>query len=233
LHNSSLPESQQQIMEMADRLYAGRVDPANVSRSVELLRQEGAGSYEIAWRLARALFFAGQQAAEPGVVTRLHARGVSAGRRAVRTAAASQLTDRVEGHFWLGVNLALLAQLETPARAALHALRARQALLKAIAIDASYHGAGPLRVLARLQHKLPRLLGGGIARACENYEHALRLAPANTVTRIYFAELLFEIGEIDRARAELEEVLNARLDPDWAFETERDQRLAREMLSRK
>ena len=232
MHNSSGAEPPQQITEMADQLYAGRGNLRNVLRSIELLRHEDAVSYETAWRLGRALFFAGQEAAEPGVATGLHAEGVLAGKRAVKTAATKHLTDRVEGHFWLGVNLGLLAQLETPVKASLHALQARRSLLKAMAIDVSYHGAGPLRVLARLQHKLPRLLGGGLARARENYERAISVAPANTVTRIYFAELLLEFGEVDRAQAELEAVLNAPRDPDWLFEADRDQRLAKQMLSR-
>ncbi len=228
LHNNSLQPIRQQVIAQADRLYAGRADSRNVAQSIELLRQADA-DYETAWRLGRALFFLGQESVEPKIAQRLHAQGVAASRKAIRVGASSRRADLVEGHFWLGVNLALLARLEAPTRAALHALQARQALMEAIAIDASYHAAGPLRVLARLQHKLPRLLGGGIVPARENFERAMRLAPTNTITRIYFAELLLEIGEIDRARSELEVVLHTPLDPDWAFEIERDQRLAEEM----
>jgi hypothetical protein len=103
-------------------------------------------------------------------------------------------------------------------------------LRQAIQFDSSYHGAGPLRVLARLQHNLPHLLGGGFSRARANYEAAIRLAPENTVTRIYFAELLLESGERDLAREQLEFVLNVSIDPGWAFENERDKRIAKEML---
>lgn len=102
----------------------------------------------------------------------------------------------------------------------------------AIQIDSSYHGAGPLRVLARLQHKLPRLLGGGCGRAYTNYKAAVSFAPENTVTRIYFAELLLESGERELGRKQLEFVLNVSADPVWAFEIERDKRIAMEMLAR-
>ncbi len=77
---------------------------------------------------------------------------------------------------------------------------------------------------------MPRLLGGGLARAAANFERAISIAPNNTVTRIYFAELLFEMGAVARARAELEVVLGVPLDPDWAFEIKRDRVLAREWL---
>jgi len=212
------------ILKQADRLYAGRRDIAQVRKSVKLLRN-AKECFETSWRLARACFFLGQEAHAPDMARGLHTEGVKAGRRAL-----THESDHVEGYFWLGVNLALLARLEPSIKAAMHALQAKRALRRAIEIDAAYHSGGPLRVLARLQHKLPRLLGGGWARAHANFERAIIIAPANTVTRIYFAELLLETGAVDRARVELEEVLSLPSDPNWAFEIERDQRLAREMI---
>jgi len=231
-------DSQQQIVESADRAYRGRAEIHNVRESVELLRNAPGhvDEYETAWRLSRALFFLGQEseAEKSGgsaslrrqSARKLHAQGVKAGRRARQLRPAG-----VEGHFWAGVNLALLAAHEPMRRGAIHVLQAKRALQTATAIDAAYHGAGPLRVLARLQHKLPRWLGGGAARARTNFERAIDIAPANTVTRIYFAELLLEVGETTRARSELENVLSAPFDPEWAFEVERDRQLAKKMLA--
>jgi len=231
-------ESLQQIVESADRAYAAREDIKNVRQSAELLRSNSgnANEFAIAWRLSRALFFLGQESqangAEipngeaPSSARSFHLEGIKAGRR------ARQLRpDRVEGHFWAGVHLALLAALEPRRRAAIHVLQAKRALQRATTIDAAYHAAGPLRVLARLQHKLPRWLGGGVATAHANFERAILIAPANTVTRIYLAELLLDTGETTRARAELERVLSAPFDPNWAFEIARDRLLAREMLA--
>lgn len=227
MNNNSLQEINERLIGQADQLYAGRGDVANISKSIELLRNVESDCYEIAWRLGRALFFAGQESQRGEVARRLHAEGVEAGRRA-----AKARSDRVEGHFWLGVNLALLARFEPPTKAAARVLQAKQVLLRAIAIDAAYHAAGPLRVLARLQHQLPRLLGGGVAKARVNFERAIGIAPANTVTRIYFAELLIAVGETTRARAELEQILTVPFNPDWAFEIERDQRVAKEMIKK-
>ena len=219
-------ESVQQILERADELYAAREDLGNVRACVELLRHTlgELDTFELTWRLARAFFFLGQEEQE-AAARELHSRGVDAGKRAVRAA-----PERVEGHFWLGVNLALLAQVAQPLRAIAHVLQAKRALNQAVTIDPAYHAAGPLRALARLQHKAPRWLGGEIAGARENYERAIDTDADNTVTRIYFAELLFEIGETESARAQLEAVLNAPFDPAWAFEIERDRRIAHEFL---
>lgn len=214
-----------ELTRRADALYDERASLVRVRESVELL-EKAADEYEAAWRLGRALFFLGQEAGDPGESRAHHSRGARVCGRA-----ASRDPRRVEGHFWLGVNLALLAQYEKPLTAVRHALRARRSLVRAARLDAAYHAAGPLRVLARLQHKLPRLLGGGPERARANFERALELAPANTVTRLYFAELLLETGDRAHARIELETLLNAPHDPSWAFESDRDRRLARRMLN--
>lgn len=215
--------------ERADALYAAREHTQNVSLSAELLDAalSRGFDYENAWRLGRALFFLGQEAQGDSQSRAFHARAVKMCELAARAEPA-----RVEGHFWLGVNLALLAALENPVSALPHAFRARRSLRRAVALDAGYHAAGPLRVLARLETKLPKWLGGGHARARADFEKALTLAPNNTVTRLYFAELLLETGDERSARLQLEALLAAPTDPAWAFERARDRRLAHAMLKK-
>ncbi|HEX8920454.1 MAG TPA: TRAP transporter TatT component family protein [Pyrinomonadaceae bacterium] len=215
-----------ELTSRADALYDGRERMENVRASVTLLEEAArANEYEALWRLGRALFFLGQEAEEKAKTRSFHARAVSFCRRAARIQ-----PERVEGHFWLGVNLALMAEVENPLNALRHALSAKRSLVRAVHLDPAYHAAGPLRVLARLQHKLPRLFGGGTLRARDNFERAIQLAPANTVTRLYFAELLAELGDKARARIELETILNAPHDSRWAFESARDKKIARKML---
>jgi len=215
----------QAIIEQADDLYANRQRIENVHASLAILESSGANEYEILWRLARARFFLGQEAPARDSARSHYHQGVNDGEKAVAIA-----PTRVEGHFWLAVNLGLAAQMQQRVPGIGKARRAMRELRQAIQFDPSYHGAGPLRVLARLQHNLPRLLGGGFGRARTNYEAAISLAPENTVTRIYFAELLLESGAQDLAREQLEFVVDVSIDPGWAFENERDKRIARDML---
>ena len=221
-----MKQTLEEITRRADALYEARDEQDNVRASVEfLLEAQDASSYEAAWRLGRALFFLGQESQTKDERRRAHARGILFSEQATRLR-----KERVEGHFWLGVNLALLAQVEGPLNALRHARRAKRSLVRAVELEARYHGAGPLRVLARLEHKLPRLVGGSASRARANFERAITLAPANTVTRLYYAELLLERGEKEHARAQLEALLNAPIDSAWAFESERDRLIARRML---
>jgi hypothetical protein len=217
-----------EITSRADALYGAREQVENVRASVALLDDEAIkDDFEAAWRLGRALFFLGQEEQRKRQARALHKRGVVASRRAVRLG-----PKRVEGHFWLGVNRSLQAQATNPFMALSLALSAKRSLERAAGINPAYHAAGPLRVLARLAHKLPRLLGGGHVRARANFARAIELAPANTVTRLYFAEMLLEAGDDGQARAELETLLNTPLNPAWAFETARDRRRAQELLRR-
>jgi tetratricopeptide (TPR) repeat protein len=223
-----MKESFSAIIERADALYAGRERIENVRASVEQLESVGASAdFEISWRRARALFFLGQEEERSADARVLHARGVKAATRAARLE-----PRRVEGHFWLGVNLALQAEVTNPLTALGLAWRARRSLERAVRINPAYHAAGPLRVLARLEHRLPRIAGGGHARAQAHFARAIEIAPRNTVTRLYFAELLLDARDMLSAQRELETLIAAPLVPGWEFETKRDRSLAREMLER-
>jgi hypothetical protein len=217
------------IVGRADELYQHRSQPGSVRESVMVLSGARGGSdrYEVQWRLARALFFLGQQANSRDSARQLHAAGIGAGERAV-----ALNSERVEGHFWVGVNLALFAESGRGLRA-LRAVRfARTELKRASSIRENYHDAGPLRVLGRLEHKTPKLLGGSLKRSRVLFDHALAIAPSNSVTLLYAAELALDAGERERATSLLQQILEASIDPDWEFENNRDRELARSMLDR-
>ena len=215
-----------EVIEHADSLYAKRIEIENVRLIVELLEEMAAGNYEASWRLGRSFFFLGQEAKNQAEARVHHSKGIQAADHAVKLQ-----PDRVEGHFWLGVNLALMAQLKNKMSALFFVWRAKRSLRRALRLDPSYHAAGSLRLLGRIQHRLPRIFGGGRKRARANYERALELAPDNTVTRFYFAELLIEIGEMTAAREQLETILQMATDPPWEFESKRDRKLAKETLA--
>ena len=213
------------VIAKADALYSRRSDIESVRLSIKLLHDVYQDAYDAAWRLGRAHFFLGQEEKDESEARSHYGHGIRACKCAVRLR-----PEAVETQFWLGVNLALMAGLEKRFRALSFAFRATRALRSAVRIDPAYHGAGPLRVLARVQHKLPRWCGGGSGRARTHFEEAIMLAPENTVTRIYFAELLLEIGEELEARKHLQTILRVPIDPAWDFETMRDQKLASEKL---
>jgi hypothetical protein len=187
----------------------------------------GSEKYEIQWRLARSMFFLGEEASSIDGRRHLYHTAITAGERAV-----ALNPRRVEGHFWVGVNLALYAESIRGIRGA-RALRWAMSELKmACQISEAYHGAGPLRVLARVEHKAPKFLGGNRKLSRDLFDRALSIAPSNTVTLVYAAELAVDEGDHDRARALLGQVLSLPDDPEWEYESERDRNIARSLLER-
>lgn len=217
------------VLASADDLYKRRGEPGAVKQSVELLaRLPGANDlYEVQWRLGRALFFLGQAAATQAAKQQLHAAGIGAGKRAV-----ALVPGRVEGRFWLGVNLALFAEASGGLRAIRAVVRARRELKRAAKIDESYHAAGPLRVLGRLHHKSPWFLGGSLTRSKEYFDRALALAPNNSVTLLYAAEQALDSGDPARAASLLGRIIERCDDETWSFENQRDKALAKSMIER-
>ena len=183
--------------------------------------------YEVQWRLARALFFLGQEADSSGAKRQLHAAGINAGERAI-----ALNPERVEGHFWAGVNLALFAESNGGIRGARSVLWARSELKMAARVNEDYHGAGPLRVLGRLEHKAPRMLGGNRNRSRQCFDRALRIAPGNSVTLLYAAELAIDQKDSDRAAHLLKQIVESPIDPEWEFENHRDREMARALLEK-
>src|SRR5258705_8970107 len=142
--NSSMTE----ILARADNLYSRRAVMDCVIECVRLLESVEIGEFEIAWRLGRAWFFLGQEASVRSDRRKNYQLGIEASERAV-----SSRDERGEGHFWLGVNLALLAaELNVIAGARL-SLRARRVLLRAVAIKPGFLASGALPGLANLEDK--------------------------------------------------------------------------------
>jgi hypothetical protein len=129
------------------------------------------------------------------------------------------------------VNLALYAENARAPRGVRAILRARSELKRAVEISESYHAAGPLRVLARLEHKVPKVLGGNRKRSRAYFDRALAIA-GNSVTLRYAAELALDEGEHQRAAGLLEQIIASPADPEWQFENSRDREIARSLLTR-
>ena len=217
------------VVGRADELYRQRARPGMIRESVMVLSGARGGNerYEVQWRLSRAMFFLGQEADSKGARRQLHAAGINAGERAI-----ALNHERVEGHFWAGVNLALFAESQGGIRGARAMLWARSELKLAAKLNEDYHDAGPLRVLGRLEHKAPRLLGGSRNRSRQCFDRALCIAPENSVTRLYAAELAIDEGERDRAETLLKQIIESPVDPEWEFENRRDRKLARALLEK-
>jgi hypothetical protein len=88
------------------------------------------------------------------------------------------------------------------------------------------------RALGRWYFKVPALLGGSKASAEAHLRASLTYNPRSTASHFFLAELLLEDGRVAEARAALQQVLDAPLDPEWTPEDQEFKVNARALLAR-
>jgi tetratricopeptide (TPR) repeat protein len=119
--------------------------------------------------------------------------------------------QRVEGHYWLALNLAGLAQCGRASRG-LRLVPAVVAKLQiALTLDEAYDQAGPHRILGRVYCEAPAwpLSEGDLGKSLEHLRTAVVLAPQNSTNHLYLAETLSQLGKSDEAYSELRQVLTS------------------------
>jgi hypothetical protein len=79
---------------------------------------------------------------------------------------------------------------------------------------------------------VPALLGGSKTRAEAHLRASLEYNPRSTASHFFLAELLLDEGRAADARAELQQVLDAPLDPEWTPEDQEFKVKARALLAR-
>ena len=216
-----------------DALYAQRhlTENLNVLQN-ELLNQIGPGqpaNYGWLWRAARqAHFNAMIFGADLDAARALFAGGAEQAR-----AAQNIEGDRVEGVFWEATCALEAARLSGKIAAGLALGRAQKQLNRAAQIDERYHFAGPLRVLGRVTHLKPLVLGGNLDYALAFFERALQIAPDNSTTLLYYADALIADNQPAQARRTLKQIIAAPALENWKWESERDRELARVMMAEK
>ena len=212
-----------------DELWLNR--HATVSRmesEVDRCVLSGIESYDFFWRHARLEYFLALQAEETDPAA--HARHLFAADIQAQKALKLE-PNRVEGLFWAGIACIEAARVRGSLAAATAIKSARHNLQRAAELDEKFHEAGPYRVLGRIAHRAPRLLGGDLKLAQELYKRSLDIAYDNPTTLLYLAEAQRDAGDEATARRTLLRVLEGPVQTHWQWEQERDRRRARLLLS--
>lgn len=224
-------QSSQESLAELDRLYDQRLDIKCVQELAEKCQTllsnppKADQDYELLWRLSRAYFHLGREGKTHEDKLMYYKKAVAVGRQAV-----GANNDRVEGHFWLGISIAAVGETTGIMKSLTSVGDVRREMEKVIALDDRYEDGGGYRIQGRLDHKVPRLFGGSKTRSHEYYQKALLVAPENTYTHLFLAELLMEEDQPEEAARELKIVLNTKNNPKWAYDVKVNQAKARELL---
>jgi tetratricopeptide (TPR) repeat protein len=212
----------------ADRLYENRATLASARRAAEIWAaavKADPKNFDAAWKLARADYWLGGHTPE-GERRAVLEKGIDAGRKAI----AAQ-PGRPEGYFWMAANMGTLAESFGLRQGLKYRKPVREALETALRIDASFQQGSPDRALGRWYFKVPGLFGGSDKEAEAHFRASLRYNPNSTASHFFLAELLIDEGRSREARAELQKVLDAPLDPEWTPEDQEFKEKARRLLA--
>jgi tetratricopeptide (TPR) repeat protein len=213
-----------------DALYVKREDLASARQAVRLWQERLTAQpqdFETAWKLARARYWLGGHALETERKKILE-EGIAAAKTA-----ASVRPDRPEGHFWLAANMGALAESFGMRQGIKYRGAIKDALLTVLKIDPAFQEGSADRALGRWYFKVPGLFGGSNQKSVTHLRQSLTYAPQSTASHFFLAETLFDLGRDAEARAELQKVLEAPVDPDWAPEDREFKEKARARLNGK
>jgi hypothetical protein len=209
-------------------LYADRANLSSARRAAESWRAElaggGAGAFTAAWKLARADYWLGGHAPD-SEQRRSFEEGIESGRKAIALQAS-----RPEGYFWMAANMGALAESFGLRQGIKYRKPIKEALLTVLRLDPAFQQGSADGALGRWYYKVPGLFGGSHKLSEQHLRASLRYNEHNNASHFFLAELFIDDGRNAEARLELQKILDAPLDPDWAPEDREFKEKARRML---
>ena len=211
----------------ADDLYADRANLASARKAAELWAAETAKdprNYEAAWKLARVCYWLGGHAPQEERRGFLE-KGISAAQQAI----AAQ-PNQPEGHFWSAANMGTLAENAGLSAGLRYRKPVKTELETVLRINPAFQDGSADRVLGRWYFRVPGLFGGSKKLAEQHLRESLKYDPNSTVSHYFLAELLIDQGRKSEARTELQKVLDAPFNAQWAPEDKEYKDKARALL---
>lgn len=140
--------------------------------------------------------------------------------------------DRVEGYYWLALNLAGLADTGGKNEGRKLLPQIMEKLQRALSMNPAYDQAGAHRVLGRIYYEAPGwpLSVGDLEKSLQHLRQAVSLAPDNSTNHLYLGETLARLGQEAESKRELEKVLTAGRHAVWPQGVEDDRQQARQLL---
>lgn len=210
-----------------DALYAKRDNLAS-ARAAERIWAErltrDPKDFESAWKLARVRYWLGGHTPDQERKS-FFEQGIAAGRSAIALA-----PDKPEGHFWVGANMGALAESFGTRQGLKYRGDIKNELETVLRLDPAFQQGSADRALGRWYNKVPGLFGGSNKKAEEHLRKSLTYNPNSTASLYFLAETLVDMKRKDEARATLEKLIAAPIDPDWGPEDREFKQNAQRLL---
>jgi hypothetical protein len=210
-----------------DALYRQRENIPVAQRAEQIWAErlaKDSKDFESAWKLARARYWLGTHAPENSRKAYLES-GIAAGRAAIGLAA-----NKPEGHFWVAASMGALAESFGMRQGLKYRGDIKDELETVLRLAPAYQQGSADRALGRWYFKVPGLFGGSDKKSEEHLRKSLTYNPNSSASLFFLAETLIDLGKKPDARATLEKLLAAPVDPDWAPEDREFKRQAESLL---
>jgi|UniRef100_A0A7C3WTD1 tetratricopeptide (TPR) repeat protein len=147
---------------------------------------------------------------------------------------ARECPSRVEGHYWLALNLCGVAEVGGAGRALRLLPQIVEIMEKAASIDPAIDQAGPHRVLGRIFSEAPAwpISVGDMHKSLHHLTLAVQIAPENSTNHLFLADTLMRLGKEKQAQKELDKVLKSSQHAVWPLGVTHDQVEARRLQAR-
>lgn len=175
------------LLQKGAQLYEQRADVQKVHEALALFQKQielDPSSAEAHWRAAMAHYYIGHliKGNQGRKQRKEHFQaGIDHATKCVELTKG----NLVDCHFWLGTNVALLAQEKGLLSMAFGLKGIFKHFERCKELNANYASGGPYRMLALLSHKAPGFLGGDTKKAYEYIREAIKNSP-NEPLNIYF-----------------------------------------------
>jgi tetratricopeptide (TPR) repeat protein len=212
-----------------DALYAQREALSNARKAADIWSERLAKNprdFESAWKLAKSRYWLGGHGPLPERKQILE-DGITAARAAIAVE-----PKRPEGYFWVAANMGALAESFGLRQGLKYRGEIKDALLTVLKLDPSFQQGSADRALGRWYHEVPGLFGGSKKKSEEHLRRSLEYDPNSTASRYFLAETLIDMNRTADAKAELQRVLDAPLNPDWEPEDREFKDKARTLLAK-
>jgi hypothetical protein len=212
-----------------DALYREREQIARAREAAAIWQQRvaaNASDFESWWKLARAYYWLGGHAPQSERKADLE-RGIAAGERAIALRGNSP-----EGYFWKAANMGALAESFGMRQGLKYRGAIKQSLETVLRLDPAYLQGSADRALGRWYFKVPALFGGSKKKSEDHLRRSLTYNANSHSSRFFLAETLMSTDRDAEARAELQKILAAPIDPEWAPEDREFKQKASDLLRR-
>ncbi len=181
---------------------------------------------EASWKYAKASYYLGQRTEGDEKKLAIFKKGIDVAKRAV------SIDDKSVGaHFYLGVSYGKYGQ----AKGIMNSLGLvdpiKKEMARVIELDESFLFGGAHRVLGKMYQKLPGVAGGSTEKAIEHLKKAVKLGPKYLLNHLFLAQSYLAADEDEKAKKELQFVIDAPLQKGWEPEGKEEKEKAKALLA--